>query len=301
MTNREVVDVKDGPSIVGVGEVLWDAFPDGEAFGGAPANFVSHCLSQGARSGVISCLGADARGLKARQFLERHGVDTAGLAESSEYPTGVVLVTLDEQGIPEYEIRQGVAWDHIPFTPGMAALCAEADALCFGTLSQRHPDSRATIAQCLAATRPECLRVFDINIRQDYHSPEVIMSSLEQANALKLNDEELPLVAALLGLSGSNEELLRGIVARCDLRLAILTLGPKGALMMTPDDSCFAVPPDDPVVNTVGAGDSFTAATIMGYLRGDALAEINRFANELATFVCTQHGAVPPLPPHLKR
>ena len=293
--------MNERPMIVGVGEVLWDAFPEGEAFGGAPANFVSHCHSQGARTGIISCLGTDERGEKAHRFLTDHGVDTSGLAQTGDYPTGVVQVTLDEKGKPEYDICEGVAWDHIPFTPEIEALCAEADALCFGTLSQRHSDSQATISSCLAATRPECLRVFDINIRQHYYTPEVVLSSLEQANALKLNDEELPLVARLLELEGSPEEQLRGIVERCDLRLAILTMGPEGALMLTPEASNFAVPPDDPVVNTVGAGDSFTAATIMGFLRGDALAEINRFANELATFVCTQHGAVPPLPAHLQR
>jgi fructokinase len=289
------------PKVVGVGEVLWDAFPDGEAFGGAPANFVSHCLSLGAQSGIISCVGEDERGVKARHFLDQHGVDTAGLVTSAECPTGVVLVTLDEAGKPEYEIKQGVAWDHIPFTSAMQTLCAEADAICFGSLSQRNPASQATIMRCLEATRPECLRVFDINLRQAYYTPAIIRSSLQQANALKLNDEELPLVAELLGLSGTSEEQLRGVVEACELRLAILTCGPDGALMMTPTESNFAVPPDDPVVNTVGAGDSFTAATIMGFLNGDPLAEINRFANELATFVCTQHGAVPPLPPHLKR
>ncbi|MBL7115161.1 MAG: carbohydrate kinase [Kiritimatiellae bacterium] len=292
-------DVQDGFKIAGLGEVLWDAFPEGEKFGGAPANFACHCHSLGGTGYVISCLGNDERGRMAREFLDNHGADTSGLATSDEHETGVVVVTLDANGKPDYEIKEGVAWDYIPWTDATAKICAEADALCFGSLCQRNAVSRATVEKCLAATKPDCLRVFDINIRQTFYTPEVLLASLEAANALKLNDEELPIVASLFDLSGTDEELLRAIIEKCDLKLAILTCGPKGALMMTPEESNFTVPPDEPVVNTVGAGDSFTAATIMGFLKGRSLEEINKHANELATYVCTQHGAVPELPESL--
>ncbi len=275
---------------------MWDAFPDGEKFGGAPANFACHCHSLGAEAYVISCVGDDRRGAEARAFLDNHGVNTSVMVTSPQHETGVVLVTLDAGGKPEYEIKEGVAWDNIPWTDEMAAIAPELDAVCFGSLCQRHPVSRETIRKCLAATSPDCLRVFDINLRQTFYSREVILASLEAASALKLNDEELPVVASLLDLAGSEEEQLRAIIERCNLRLAVLTCGPKGALMMTPEGSNFAAPPDEPVVNTVGAGDSFTAATIMGFLKGTPLVDINRHANALATYVCTQHGAVPPLP-----
>ncbi len=285
--------------IGGLGEVLFDAFPEGEKFGGAPANFACHCRSLGAEAFVISCIGDDERGIKARAFLDEHGVNTSALATSKEHETGVVLVTLDAKGKPDYEIKEGVAWDDIPWIDEMAAMASALDALCFGSLCQRNEASRATVDKCLAATSTDCLRVFDVNLRQSFYSDEILVRSLEAANALKLNDEELPIVANLLGVSGSQEDQLRAILEKCDLKLAILTLGPEGALMITPDDSSFAVPRDEPVVNTVGAGDSFTAAAIMGFLKGRPLAEINKHANEIATFVCTQHGAVPKLPAEL--
>jgi fructokinase len=285
--------------IAGLGEVLWDAFPEGEKFGGAPANFTCHCHSLGAETYVISCVGNDERGSKARAFLDNRGVNTSGLTTSDEHETGVVLVTLDANGRPDYEIKEGVAWDYVPWTGEMTSFVPQLDAICFGSLCQRNGTTRETVKKCLAATKPECLCVFDINIRQSFYSTEIINSSLEASNVLKLNDEELPVVASMLGVSGSNEELLGVIIEKYELELAILTCGPQGALMMTPEDSSFAVPPDEPVVSTVGAGDSFTAATIMGFLKGRPLANINKHANELATYVCTQHGAVPVLPAEL--
>ncbi len=285
--------------IAGLGEVLWDAFPEGEKFGGAPANFTCHCHSLGAETYVISCVGNDERGSKARAFLDNRGVNTSGLTTSDEHETGVVLVTLDANGRPDYEIKEGVAWDYVPWTGEMTSFMPQLDAICFGSLCQRNGTTRETVKKCLSATKPECLCVFDINIRQSFYSTEIINSSLEASNVLKLNDEELPVVASMLGVSGSNEELLGVIIEKYELELAILTCGPQGALMMTPEDSSFAVPPDEPVVSTVGAGDSFTAATIMGFLKGRPLADINKHANELATYVCTQHGAVPVLPAEL--
>jgi len=285
--------------IAGLGEVLWDAFPEGEKFGGAPANFTCHCHSLGAKAYVISCVGDDARGSEARVFLDNHGVDTSGLVACGEYETGVVLVTLDEAGKPEYEIKEGVAWDNIPWTGEMAAIAPELDAVCFGSLCQRNGVSRETIRKCLAATRPECLRVFDVNLRQAFYDHEVILGSLEVANAVKLNDEELPVVASMAGVSGSDREQLEAILSRYGLKLAILTRGAEGALMVTPAGSDFAAPEPTDAVSTVGAGDAFTAATVMGFLRGDSLDEINRHANAVAAFVCTQQGAVPPLPQSL--
>jgi len=221
--------------VCGVGEVLWDAFPDGEKFGGAPANFTCHSHSLGAEAYVVSCIGRDPRGVKAREFLDNHGVNTSCLAGSDTHETGVVIVALDGAGKPEYEIKEGVAWDNIPLTEEMKALAPQLDAVCFGSLSQRNDVSRDTIREFLAATGPDCLRVFDINIRQSFYNDEIIRSSLELANVLKLNDEELPIVAELIGAGGPDEEIVGAIIGQFDLKLVALTLGPAGALMITPE------------------------------------------------------------------
>lgn len=285
--------------ICGIGEVLWDAFPEGEKFGGAPANFTCHCHSLGAETYVVSCIGSDQRGRTARDFLDNHGVETSCLADSDEHETGVVIVTLDDQGKPDYEIKEGVAWDNIPLTDAMVALAPRLDAICFGSLSQRNELSRDTITRFLAATAPDCLRVFDINIRQHFYNDEIIRSSLEAASVLKLNDEELPIVAKLIGAEGADEEIVTAIISEFDLELVALTMGEKGALMVTPTESSFAAGEPADVINTVGAGDAFTASMIMGYLSDKPLDQINRDANRLAAYVCTQHGAVPPLPASL--
>jgi len=292
-------DGKTGFKICGVGEVLWDAFPEGEKFGGAPANFTCHSHSLGAETYVVSCIGKDKRGQMAREFLDNHGVDTSCLIDSETCETGVVIVTLDAEGKPDYEIKEGVAWDNIPLTGAMLDLAPQLDAVCFGSLSQRNEVSRDTIRKFLAATRSDCLRVFDINIRQRFYNDEIIRSSLASANVLKLNDEELPIVAELIGAEGTDEEIVLAIIKQFDLKLVALTMGPKGALMVTPDESSFAAPEPTDVINTVGAGDSFTGSMIMGFLNNKLLPEINQSANKLAAYVCTQHGAVPELPASL--
>ena len=284
-------------NIAGVGEALWDLFPEGDLFGGAPANFACHCHSLGANAYVVSCLGNDKRGLDARAFLDAHGVDTSCLATSNERETGVVVVTLDEQGLPTYEIKENAAWDAIPWTRETDVLAGKLDAVCFGSLGQRNAISRATIQTFLAATRDECLRVFDINLRQTFYTREILEESLQAASALKLNDEELPTLMTILDMSSLDEEAaLAALLGRYDLRLAILTKGDAGSLMITPTESSLASAPAITPVNTVGAGDAFTATAVMGFLDGKTLDEINQHANAVAAWVCTQIGAAPTLP-----
>jgi fructokinase len=280
--------------IAGIGEVLWDVFPDGEEFGGAPANFIAHSGALGAEAYVVSCVGQDYRGQKARDFLEQHSVNTDCLETSGKWPTGTVEVKLDAGGKPSYEIIQPVAWDYITWSDRLEELAGGLDAVCFGSLAQRNEISRKTIQRFLASTGTDCLRVFDINIRQQFYTKELILESLSLANALKLNDEELPLLAMMLEIEGGLESQLKAVMERFGLRLAVLTSGSDGALMMTPTDRDLTVPRDVEVVSTVGAGDSFTAGMVLGYLAGKPLAQINRAANELATYVCTKRGAVPP-------
>ncbi len=287
------------PKIAGLGEVLWDVYPDGETFGGAPANFACHCRSLGAEVSVVSAVGADARGDRALEFLAGRGIDTSGVARLESFPTGEVLVTLDTAGKPEYEIRLGAAWDAIPWSARLHELAAAADAVCFGSLGQRSAPSRETIRRFLAETRRDCLRVFDINLRRPHYTPDLVIESLDAANVLKLNDEELPLLANWLEIQGDEERRLRTLADRFDLRLAILTRGARGALMLTRDETSFAVPPPVSVVSTVGAGDAFTASAISGMLRKQPLDEINRRANALAAYVCSKQDAVPALPAEL--
>jgi fructokinase len=282
--------------IAGLGEVLWDVFPEGEKFGGAPANFTCHCRQLGAEAYVVSCVGADRRGELAREFLLGHGVDVTALAVDSNHETGVVRVTVDENGKPDYEIQEDVAWDNIPWDDDLARIAFQLDAVCFGSLCQRSKVSRSTVRRFLSTTRSPCLRVFDVNLRRPFRDDQVIRESLELANVLKLNDEELPVVAAAFGLEGSGEEILQKLMQRCDLKLIALTRGPQGAVMVTRAEASVLSAPDVEVVDTVGAGDCFTAAMIIGFLKGKPLPEINRNANKLAAFVCTQAGAVPALP-----
>lgn len=287
------------PKVVGLGEVLWDVYPDGETFGGAPANFACHCRSLGADAAIASAVGEDERGSRALAFLNEHRVDTSGIAVLDGLPTGAVFVTLDDSAKPTYDIREGAAWDALPWSEALGELAAKAEAVCFGSLGQRSATSRNTIQRFLSSTRSNALRIFDINLRQHYHSPDLVSASLEAANVLKINDEELPALAGWLGLPGEAEQQLASLVERFSLLLAVLTCGPRGARMVTRDATSFATPPPAKVVSTVGAGDAFTAAVAMGLLANQSLDQINRRANAVAAYVCTQQGAVPPLPADL--
>ena len=282
--------------IAGLGEVLWDVFPEGEKFGGAPANFTCHCRRLGADAYVVSCVGDDQRGKLARDFLINQGVDVTALAVDSSHETGVVRVTLDENGKPEYEMQEDVTWDNIPWKDDLARIASELDAVCFGSACQRSEVSRSTIRRFVLATPPSCLRVFDVNLCWPFYNGDIIRESLEWANVLKLNDEELPVVAAALDLEGPGERIIDNLIQKCNLKLIALTRGPEGAAMDTQTETSTLSAPQVEVVDTVGAGDCFTAAMIIGFLDGKPLSEINEYANQLAAFVCTQAGAVPALP-----
>ncbi len=289
------------PKIAGIGEILWDVFPDGEQFGGAPANFACRCSALGARSFVISCIGDDARGERAVEFLQNHDVDTSALAVSNTYETGTVIVSLDSAGQPSYEIKEGVAWDHLPFSENLDAIATVLDAVCFGTLGQRSATSRKTIQKFLAATPLRCLRVYDINLRESYFTEDVIRASLDLANVLKLNDEELQIIALMHHLEGSDEAIIRSLLKEYDLKLIALTRGNRGSLIMTPDAVSDVDGVDVTIADTVGAGDAFTAAMITGYLANWSLDKINQFANRVAAFVCSKFGAVPELTEAIRR
>lgn len=293
---------RDGqPVIVGLGEVLWDLLPGGKQFGGAPANFAYHANALGAKAYVVSCVGADALGDEILERLDALALSRDYVAVDAAHATGTVSVSLDAGGCPTYVIHENVAWDFLRPGPAMLSLAAAADAVCFGSLAQRSAVSRATIRDFLAATGQDCLRIFDINLRQRYFDVDTIAASLSCATVLKLNDEELPVVAELLSIAGGEEEILGALCRRFHLRLIALTKGAQGALLFTPG-GCSMQPglPVD-VADAVGAGDAFTAALAMGMLAGLDLDVIGARANRLARYVCSQHGATPPMPPELLR
>ncbi len=285
-------------AVVGLGEILWDLLPAGRKLGGAPANFAYHAAALGAAGSVVSCVGADRAGRDIKTRLARLDV-ASRLAVDPVHPTGTVAVRLDPRGKPSYVIREGVAWDFIPWSESLRKLAARSEAVCYGTLAQRAPVSRATIRAFLRATPPDCLRVFDINLRQSFFSADLITSSLRLASAVKISDEELPEVARLLGLRGGHEAVLRALRSRYRLRLAALTRGGQGSLLVSSGGACAHPGIPVRVADTVGAGDAFTAGLVVGVLRGWPLDRVSELANRLAAYVCSRAGATPPLPPEL--
>lgn len=276
--------------IVGIGEILWDMLPTGKALGGAPANFAYHAGRLGEEGWAVSAIGDDPLGHEILDIVE--GKKLNNLIALTDKPTGTVQVTLDDKGVPSYNIMEDVAWDNIPFTPEMESLARRADAVCFGSLVQRM-GSRDSVMEFLRATSPEALRVFDINLRQHYYSSEVIDASLKLSNILKINDEEIRIVADMFGLGADDTVACRSLAERYGLKLVILTKGAKGSEVITATESIPQEVGKVDVVDTVGAGDSFTAAFVVAYLRGASLGEAQRLANERAAYVCSRKGAMP--------
>ena len=287
--------------MVGLGEALWDLLPNGDHFGGAPANVALHAAALGAESWLVSAVGQDARGDAALARLDRAGVRRDTVARLADHPTGVVRVTLDAAGHPVYDIATESAWDYLPWSAAVQQVAERADAVAFGSLAQRSPTSRATIRRAVATTRSASWRLFDVNLRQRYYDADVLAESMEVANAVKLNEEELPVVARLCGLAETTPvEQLRALCERFDLRLAALTRGPCGSVLATPDRVYESPAAPTVVADTVGAGDAFTATLLIGILAGRALDEVSRRANAVAAYVCSQPGATPPIPEDLR-
>ncbi|MAT14473.1 MAG: carbohydrate kinase [Planctomyces sp.] len=288
------------PKVVGIGEILWDVFPDGERLGGAPSNFACHCHQLGADAYPVSCVGDDDLGHRTHSELEQRGVSPEFIQQSDAYPTGRVLVTLDEGGKPTYQIIEDVAWDYLTFTPQWKSLAESLNAACFGVLSQRSPQSRETVREFLRHMPEDSLRIFDVNLRKPFYSKELVADSLELATILKLSDEELPVLADYFGLSGTVREQLAALRERFHLSLIAYTRGSEGSILAGAHETDENAGVDTKVIDSVGAGDSFTASLCVGLLKGLPLAEVNAFANRVAAYVCSQKGACPKLPPELK-
>lgn len=277
--------------VAGIGEILWDMLPQGKQLGGAPANFAYHVCRLGGNGWAVSAISDDPLGNEINEILSTKNLHTA-LAEVSA-PTGTVQVTLDAAGVPSYDITENVAWDMIPFTPALEEMAKETEAVCFGTLAQRSEISRNTIMKFISCMPADSLKVYDINLRQNYYSEEIISRSLEVSDILKINDEELETVSALFGLEGSQTERCRALIERFSLKLVILTKGEKGSDVVTALAEHSVVPGKIEVADTVGAGDAFTAAFVVSYLRGESLADAHKKAGEVSSYVCTKSGAMP--------
>jgi len=283
--------------VVGLGEVLWDLLPEGKQLGGAPANFTFHAQALGARGVLVSAVGEDALGGEIIDTLERHGLETGYVARDKAHPTGTVSVTVDGDGVPSYTIHEGVAWDYLTFSERCDALAREADAICFGSLASRNPDSRGCIHRFLESAMPGCLRVFDVNLRQQYYDGALLQTLLEHTEVLKLNEDELPVIAELLNIPGSTKERMDALLDRFALDAIALTRGARGSVLLTPGQ--LAVHQGvraDRLADTVGAGDAFTAMVVTGLLNEWPLDEISERANLLAAHVCAHHGAMAPHP-----
>ncbi len=292
---------KNHPLVIGIGELLWDLLPGGRQLGGAPANFAFHAHQLGARAAVISRIGRDELGQEVLARFEAMGLPTAAIQTDATAATGTVEVTLSEAGVPQFIIRNQVAWDHLAAEESALSLVREADAICFGSLAQRTPAARTVIQRLLAAASPNSLRVFDVNLRQQFYSPDLIESSLHLANVLKLNDAELPVLSGMFGLTGSTREVITQLAGAFNLQVVALTRGEHGSLIFSAAQWSEQKPKPVIVADTVGAGDAFTAALVTGLLMQMSLDEVHGLASDVARFVCSQPGAMPVLPPEFRR
>jgi fructokinase len=285
-------------TIVGFGEALWDVFPEGRKIGGAPANFAYHVAQWGLDSCAVSAIGKDDLGDDIVRKFDENGLKYR--LERVDFPTGVVQVTLDENKVPSYNIKEGVAWDNIPMTPELETLARNCSAVCFGSLAQRSSVSRATINAFVDLMPEDSLKIFDINLRQHYFNEEIVCNSMNKADILKINDEEIIVVAEMLNITGkSQKEICEVLLDRFALKMVILTCGDKGSYVLTAQESSWVDTPKVNVVSTVGAGDSFTGTFIASILLGKTVRQAHEAAVRVSAYVCTCQGAMPAIPQDL--
>ena len=281
--------------IVGIGEILWDMLPSGKVIGGAPANFAYHAQELGESSIVVSCVGNDELGREIISSLEKKDMPTEFLYIDKSHPTGVVSAKINKEGKPSYLIQEEVAWDYIPTSTLMRELAFKSAAVCFGTAAQRSQLSRMTIQTFVGLMEQDSIRVFDINLRQNFYSQDVIETSLSLANVLKLNVNELSVVKKLLRLNGDEKKILNELSRKYSLNLIALTRGREGSILFTEGKTSNHEGHKINVEDTVGAGDAFVAGLVTGMLRGYELDDLHNKANRVASYICSKHGATPSL------
>ena len=277
----------------GLGEILWDMFPSGKVLGGAPSNFAYQLNSLGLKCIPVSSVGSDGLGEEIISSLTNKSLSTEYIQVNQKYNTGVVEVTVDNEGKPSYIIKENVAWDNIEFDLKLQNLIKSCSAVCFGSLAQRSEVSRNTIMKFLSELPESSLKVFDINLRQRFYSKSIVVESLQLASMLKLNDDELIIIGDLLGLKGSDDFLIAQLMENYNLSLITLTKGGKGSLIVTPESENFREPIRINIIDTVGAGDAFTAGMVYGLLNNLDLEHVHSIANGLASFVCSKRRCDP--------
>lgn len=284
--------------IAGLGEVLWDCLPEGKKLGGAPANFAYHASMFDYQAYAVSALGNDALGDRTVEELDKKHL--RHIMPRIDFPTGTVQVELDEEGVPTYDIKRDVAWDNIPFTAEMKDLAKRCSCVCFGSLAQRNSVSHDTIHRFLHSTPKDCLKIFDINLRQNFYTKEIIQESLNACDILKINDEELVTIGRLFGYPGLDmENKCYLILGKYNLRMLVLTCGTNGSYVFARGVKSYQPTPKVEVADTVGAGDSFTGSFAAAILAGMPVEEAHKLAVEVSAYVCTQQGAMPQLPESL--
>lgn len=286
--------------VIGIGEVLWDLLPSGPQLGGAPANFAFHARQLGADARVITRVGNDAYGREILQRFEEMGIKDGTVQRDDRLPTGTATVAVDGSGVPQFVINRNAAWDNLSQTHEALAASRQADAVCFGTLAQRNAAAGSIIQQLVVAAPCKALKVLDVNLRPGFFNQSVVRQSLEIANVVKMNEHELGMLSTLFELTGDTRQKMEQLSRRFDLRLTALTRGANGSLLYQAG-RCSDLPGGQvKVVDTVGAGDAFTAALVMGLLGRLGLEEIHQLAAEVAGYVCSHSGATPVLPKRLR-
>ena len=287
--------------IVGLGEILWDMFPSGKVIGGAPANFAYHVRELGESSVVVSSVGNDELGREIISGLENNDMSTDFLYIDKNHPTGVVFAEINKEGKPSYLIQESVAWDYIPTSKLLRELAFKSAAVCFGTAAQRSRLSRMTIQTFVGLMGQDSVRVLDINLRQNYYSQDVIETSLNLANVLKLNVDELSVVKKLFRLNGDEKNILNELSRKYSLNLIALTRGRKGSILFTEGKTYNHEGYRINLEDTVGAGDAFVAALVIGLLKGYEFEDLHNKANRVASYICSKHGATPSLTNEIRK
>lgn len=287
-----MTEQQDKYRMAGIGELLWDILPDGRKLGGSPMNVAYHCQATGIKSVVVSAIGNDKLGSEILEQVQVKEITTDYIQICNDSPTGTVSVKLN-QGIPDFTIHPDVAWDEIQWNDKLEELAGSIDAAAFGSLSQRNSVSRQTIQGFLKSMKPDSLRVFDVNLRQNHHSVELLSDSLSLCNILKINDEELPILSGYLNITGTIKEQLLALIEMYKLKLVAYTMGANGSWLATKDTFSEMHSPKVKIADTVGAGDAFTGVMIAGLLKEKPMKIIHQEATSVAGWVCREDGAMP--------
>jgi len=288
--------------VLAFGELLWDIIDGVEHIGGAPFNMAAHLSKMGAEAGMVSAVGRDKRGTRALEEVRRLGIRTDLIAETAQFPTGIVNVEVDAHGKPTYEIREGSAWDRIELDAGQMKTVSEEtwDIAAFGTLAQRTSYNREVLKKVLEGAAPKEV-FFDVNLRLEYYNAGILEDSLNAATILKLNDEEVPVISKLVfGREIPDEDFCRTIEKERGIPTTVLTRGKQGALVYHRGTIIHVPIIDVPVADTVGAGDSFSAGFLYGYFQTGDAGKGARLAAELSSFVASRSGAIPSYNEHIE-